>query len=96
MTETASQNQPDSVEMSLSDAIVAARDLNEYVVSLDRILSRIGTGGQDPEILVRYIVDRDVRTRLAEMRNVICTALESRLGEERVDEICEEAYFYTD
>ncbi|MBT2472335.1 hypothetical protein J7E97_31930 [Streptomyces sp. ISL-66] len=84
------------VEISLADAIQATRDLNEYVVSLDRILSRIGTGGKDPEILCDYVVDRKVMRRLANLRNVICTALEQQLGADAVDEIAEEAYFYTD
>ncbi|WP_327254632.1 hypothetical protein [Streptomyces sp. NBC_01244] len=84
------------VEISLADAIQATRDLNEYVVSLDRILSRIGTGGKDPEILCDYVVDRKVLRRLGNLRNVIGTALEQELGEEAVHEIAEEAYFYTD
>ncbi|MFF7637303.1 hypothetical protein ACFZB9_29750 [Kitasatospora sp. NPDC008050] len=85
-----------TVEIPLADMVNAVRDLNEYVVSLDRILSRIGTGGKSPEILLQYIVDRNVLRRIADLRTVVCDALEDRIGEEAVDEIADGAYFYTD
>lgn len=90
------EHEESNVQLTVEDAIDAFRDLNEYVVSLDRILSRIGTGGQDPEILLNYMIDRDVFRRLTKLRAAVGDALESVLGEDEVDRIGEESYRYTD
>ena len=89
-------SQDDRVTVNLADAVEALRDLNEYVVSLDRILSRIGTGGHDPEILLDYVVDRNVMHRLAHLREVVGAALDAVSGKEEADQIAESSYRYTD
>jgi hypothetical protein len=70
-------------------------DLEEVVVSLDRILSRIGAGAA-PDILVRFVVERDLRVRLARDRTVVGDALAGVIGEEAVEEIAEAQYRYVD
>ncbi|WP_258341727.1 hypothetical protein [Saccharopolyspora gregorii] len=82
------------VTLSGDRAVEALRDTNEFVVSLDRILSRIGAGGEDPRLLVDYVVDRNVLRRLAELRATLGDALEDVLGADSVDEIAESAYRY--
>lgn len=87
---------PATVSITLAEAIEAVRDLDEYVVSLDRIRSRIAFGGHSPEILLDYIIDRNVFQRLAHLRRVVCDAVAEVVGEEMVEEIAESAYAYTD
>lgn len=70
-------------------------DTEEYVVSLDRILSRIGSGS-DPKILVEYIVARDVFARLGRAREELGELLDSIYGSNEVDEIAEKAFRYVD
>lgn len=88
--------EPSSVEIPLRDAIEAARDLNEYVVCLDRIFSRLGTGEYRPEILADYIVDREVMQRLARLRETVFDAVEAVIGADEADALAESAYFYQD
>ncbi|OHV34178.1 hypothetical protein BCD49_24935 [Pseudofrankia sp. EUN1h] len=88
--------EPEQVTITLADAISAFRDLNEFVVSLDRIGSRIGGGNNSPDILYGYIVSHDVGPRLARLRRMLGDALESAIGEDEVDRIGESSYFYTD
>lgn len=76
--------------------IDAARDLNEYVVSLDRIFSRLGTGDYPDSILTDYMVQRRVPQRLAQLRRLVCDALEDAVGAEETERIAEEAYAYED
>lgn len=73
-----------------------AQDLNEYVVCLDRIMSRVGTGQYSPQILVDYIVDRNVLRRIALLRTSICDALEEKIGSEAMGELMENTYSYED
>ncbi|WP_237702777.1 hypothetical protein [Candidatus Protofrankia datiscae] len=82
--------------IGVNDATDAFRDLNEFVVALDRIGSRIGSGSQDSTLLLKYVVDRDVGRRLARLRRVIGDALEDIFGEEEVDRIGEESYKFTE
>ncbi|WP_241842174.1 hypothetical protein [Pseudofrankia sp. BMG5.36] len=83
------------MSISIADAVNAFRDLNELVVSFDRIGSRIGNG-RNPAILYGYVVDHDVTPRLARLREILGEALEEALSEEEVDQIGESSYFYTD
>ncbi|WP_073485691.1 hypothetical protein [Streptoalloteichus hindustanus] len=82
------------VSIPVADASRAFQDLNEYVVSLDRIMSRIGTGGKDPQILLQYFSDRDVFRRIAWLRGVMGEALEDVIGEDEVDRIGEDSYVF--
>ncbi|MER5890525.1 hypothetical protein ABT160_42430 [Streptomyces sp. NPDC001941] len=88
--------EPQTVKIPLNVAIDAARDLNEYVVSLDRIFSRLGTGEYDERILSDYVVDRRVLQRIAALRAHVFDALEEVVGAEKAEEIAEESYTYTD
>jgi hypothetical protein len=83
------------VSLGLDDATVLFQDLEEYVVSLDRILSRIGSGA-DPAILVDYIVERKLRDRLARARGFVGDALELVLDEAEVERIAENGFRYSD
>ena len=85
-----------TVHLGVEDAIVAARDLNEYVVCLDRIFSRLGTGAYGDEILTAYMIQRDVMPRLARLREKIFDALEEVIGPEESERIAEESYVYRD
>jgi hypothetical protein len=88
--------EPEQVTITLADAISAFRDLNEFVVSLDRIGSRIGSGNKNPDILYSYIVGHDVGLRLSRLRRMLGDALESVISEDEIDGIGESSYFYTD
>lgn len=86
-----------SAQVSL-DSEVALRlfvDLEEVVVSLDRILSRIGAGA-DPGILVNYVVDRQIFQRLAAARRDVTDAIEEHIPSEVLEELAEKGYRYTD
>ncbi len=86
----------DTVMIGIDDAIDAFRDLNEFVVALDRIGSRIGNGSREPALLFGYVVEHDVGRRLAHLRRVVGDALEAVIGEEEVDRIGEESYKFTE
>ena len=83
------------VKIALEDMVTLFGDAEEYVVSLDRILSRIGAG-RDPEILLNYVVDRQVFQRIAHARQVLAGALEEVVGVDEVERIAESRYRYHD
>lgn len=83
------------MRLSLVDALELFFDMNEFVISLDRISSRI-TWGADPQLLLDYIADRDVFQRLAKARGILGAAVESVIGEETLEEIAETVYCYPD
>jgi hypothetical protein len=83
------------VKLSVEDAASIFRDLEEYVVSLDRIISRIGSG-IDPAILVDYLAERRVPARLASVRELLGDKLEAEIGEEELEIIAESAFRYSD
>jgi hypothetical protein len=87
---------PAFVVLPTEVVIDAARDLNEYVVCLDRIFSRLGTGNYDPEILANYLVEHRVSQRLAQLREKVFDALDEAVGAEESERIAEESYFYQD
>ncbi|MEV4365972.1 hypothetical protein AB0J71_02805 [Nonomuraea sp. NPDC049637] len=82
------------VTLRLSEAIELFSDLNEFVVSLDRIRSRIAFADASPRILVDYMVDRELFQRLARARELVGDAVEAVIGDERLEEIAEEGYVY--
>ncbi|QIY69673.1 hypothetical protein HEP84_11370 [Streptomyces sp. RLB1-33] len=69
------------------------RDLEEYVVSLDRVLSRIGAG-EDPRILLEYVVDYGLPARLARAREFVGDSLEKVIGAEALEEIADQVEGY--
>ncbi|MFG5717970.1 hypothetical protein [Streptomyces murinus] len=85
-----------NAEFSLGaeDALLLFRDLEEYVVSLDRILSRLATGA-DPAILADYPVDRRVAARPARARGTVGDALEAVIGAEALEDIAEGVFRYS-
>lgn len=70
-------------------------DLEEYTVSLDRIMSRIN-GGADPEILLNYVLDRMVASRMSHARTFVGDVIAVHIGEEALEEAAEGAYKYSD
>ncbi len=84
-----------SVSVELAGFTDLFRDLESYVVSLDRVLSRIGAGA-DPGILVEYVVGHDLRVRLAWDRGFVSDSLEHVIGAEALEEIAEQVKVYGD
>ncbi|MER6051038.1 hypothetical protein ABT168_26900 [Streptomyces sp. NPDC001793] len=84
-----------NLQLPVDDAALAFQDLEEFVVSLDRILSRIGAGA-DPVILVDYLAERRVPARLAHLRGLFGDLLESAIGAEAVEEMAQEGFVYSD
>jgi len=85
-----------TVVLLTTDLVEAARDLNEYVVCLDRIFSRLGTGEYPDSILTDYLVGRRVPQRLARLRETVFDALEASVGADEAERIAEESYVYKD
>lgn len=81
------------VSLPLADAIELFCEMEEFVVSFDRISSRI-TWGADEQILTDYIVDRKVFPRLAKVRGRLADLVETAIGAERLEEIAEGVYAY--
>ncbi|MEU4652772.1 hypothetical protein AB0G32_02280 [Streptomyces sp. NPDC023723] len=71
------------------------RDLEEYVVSLDRVLSRIGAG-EDPLTLVNYVVEYKLPARLARAREFVGDSLEHVIGAQALEEMAEQVEAYSD
>ncbi|MEU6086474.1 hypothetical protein ABZ865_06620 [Streptomyces sp. NPDC047085] len=84
-----------SVPVELAGFTELFRDLEEYVVSLDRVLSRIGAG-EDPRILLEYVVEYGLPARLARAREFVGDALEQVIGAEALEEIAEHIEGYRD
>ncbi|MGW3651197.1 hypothetical protein [Streptomyces sp. NPDC000878] len=84
-----------TVQVELAGFTDLYRDLESYVVSLDRVLSRIGAG-DDPGILVDYVVEHGLPARLARDRRFVIDSLESVIGAEAVEEIAEQVKVYGD
>ncbi|KOV60835.1 hypothetical protein ADK64_29430 [Streptomyces sp. MMG1121] len=85
------------IRMPLSEVVTVLQDLNEFVVSLDRLGSRQASGTADEYTVGKFIADRDVARRLARARHVISVALDAQLSEEEnaeVDALCEQVRFY--
>jgi hypothetical protein len=66
--------------LPLQAGIRLAGDLNELVVSFDRIFSRMAFGTGGPELLVEYMNDRDMQARIAAARELVFDALEVVIG----------------
>ncbi|MFE1312534.1 hypothetical protein [Streptomyces sp. NPDC058755] len=85
------------IRMSLHEVVAVLQDLNEFVVSLDRLGSRQASGTADEYTVGQFIVDWDVARRLASARRVISVALDAQLSEEEsaeIDALCEQGRFY--
>ncbi|MFF8974058.1 hypothetical protein [Streptomyces sp. NPDC014995] len=82
-----------SIQVDLAGFTELFRDLEEYVVSLDRVLSRIGAG-EDPNILVEYVVEHSLPARLARAREFVGDSLENVIGAEALEKIAEQVEGY--
>ncbi|WP_063833394.1 hypothetical protein [Streptomyces sp. NRRL F-5727] len=85
------------VRLPLGEVVAVLRDLNEFVVSLDRLGSRRASGTADAHAVGTFVADWDVARRLARARHVIGVALDAQLSEEEnaeIDALCEEGRFY--
>ncbi|MFE4977393.1 hypothetical protein ACFRAR_35450 [Kitasatospora sp. NPDC056651] len=88
---------PREIRMPLDEVVAVLRDLNEFVVSLDRLGSRQAAGTADESTVGRFVADWDVARRLASARHVIGVALDAQLSEEEIAEIdalCDRGRFY--
>ncbi|MGW0883347.1 hypothetical protein [Streptomyces sp. NPDC002671] len=82
-----------SISVELAGFTDLFQDLEEYVVSLDRVLSRIGAG-EDPRILLEYVVEYGLPARLARAREFVGDSLEKVIGAEALEEIAEQVEGY--
>ncbi|TCR26831.1 hypothetical protein [Streptomyces sp. BK205] len=85
------------IRMPLSEVVAILRDLNEFVVSLDRLGSRQASGSADAHTVGTFIADWNVAPRLARARRVISLALDAQLSEEEnaeIDALCDQGHFY--
>ncbi|MFD8913273.1 hypothetical protein [Streptomyces sp. NPDC059575] len=85
------------IRIPLDEAVAVLRDLNEFVVSLDRLGSRQASGTADDRTVGTFIADWDVARRLARARHVISAAMDAQLSEEgnaEIDALCEQGRFY--
>jgi len=85
------------IRLPLDEVVAVLRDLNEIVVSLDRIGSRQASGTADERTVGEFVADWDVARRLAHARRVISVALDEQLNQEEnaeIDALCERGRFY--
>jgi len=85
------------IRLPLDEVVAVLQDLNEFVVSLDRIGSRQASGTADERTVGEFVADWDVARRLARARRVISVALDGQLSEEEnaeIDALCERGRFY--
>ncbi|WP_399880005.1 hypothetical protein ACGH7X_00145 [Streptomyces sp. BBFR51] len=88
---------PQEIRMPLNEVVAVLQDLNEFVVSLDRLGSRRASGSADEHTVGKFIDDWDVARRLARARHVISVALDAQLSETdnaEIDALCDQGRFY--
>ncbi|MFD5574256.1 hypothetical protein [Streptomyces cadmiisoli] len=85
------------IRIPLNAVVAVLQDLNEFVVSLDQLGSRIAFGTAHEHTIGKFIVDWDVARRLSRARHVISVALDEQLSEEdnaEIDAPCDQGRFY--
>ncbi|MEV2191030.1 hypothetical protein AB0I02_08550 [Streptomyces phaeochromogenes] len=85
------------IRIPLTEVVVVLQDLNEFVVSLDRLGSRQSFGTADEHTIGEFVADWDVARRLAHARRIISVALDEQLSEEEnaeIDALCDQGRFY--
>lgn len=85
------------IRMPLDEVVAVLRDLNEFVVSLDRLGSRQASGTADEHTVGMFVADWDVARRLARARRVISDAPDAQLSEAdnaEIDALCDQGRFY--
>ena len=87
------------IRIPLDEVVTVLRDLNEFVVSLDRLGSRMASGTADEHTVGTFVLDWDVARRLSRARRFIDVALDAQLSEDEnaeIDALCDEGRFYGD
>ncbi|MFI5588676.1 hypothetical protein ACIA5G_26730 [Amycolatopsis sp. NPDC051758] len=87
------------LRLPLDEAVEVLCDLNEFVVSLDRIGSRRAGGDAEDTTVGRFVAEWDLARRLARARGVLSKALDDQLTaaeNARIDERCEQGRFFGD
>ncbi|WP_129837621.1 hypothetical protein [Streptomyces sp. RFCAC02] len=85
------------ITLPLGEVVAMLRDLDEFVVSLDRLGSRRASGTADESTVGAFVADWDVARRLARARRVIGEALDAQLSDEEnaeIDALCDQGRFY--
>lgn len=85
------------IRVPLDSAVAVLRDLNEFVVSLDRLGSRMASGTADEHTVGTFVADWDVARRLSRARDVLSAAMDRQLSEEDnalIDDLCDQGRFY--
>ncbi|MFE2972641.1 hypothetical protein ACFXKC_55775 [Streptomyces sp. NPDC059340] len=85
------------IRIPLDEVVAVLQDLNEFVVSLDRLGSRQASGTADEYTVGKFIADWDVARRLARARDVLGVALDGQLNEDEIaelDALCDQGRFY--
>ncbi|MEV0170460.1 hypothetical protein AB0I00_04940 [Streptomyces sp. NPDC050803] len=85
------------IRLPLDEVVTVLRDLNEFVVSLDRLGSRQAEGTASEATVGTFVADWDVARRLARARRVISVALDAQLTpeeNEEIDSLCERGRFF--
>ncbi|MFH8470718.1 hypothetical protein [Streptomyces sp. NPDC017991] len=85
------------IRVPLNEVVAVLQDLNEFVVSLNQLRSRMAFGTADEHTIGKFILDWDVTRRLSRARHVISVALDEQLSEEansEIDALCEQGRFY--
>ncbi|MFI6493935.1 hypothetical protein [Streptomyces sp. NPDC050564] len=83
--------------MPLDEVVAVLQDLNEFVVSLDRIGSRQAYGDADECTVGRFVAAWDVARRPSHARRVISVALDEQLSPEEnaeIDSLCDRGRFF--
>lgn len=89
--------QPPRLRAGAAELRAVLQDLNEFVISLDRLGSRMADGTADEGAIGEFVVDRDVARRLSHARRVLSVALDEQLSEAEsteIDALCEQGRFY--
>lgn len=85
------------IRIPLNEVVAVLQDLNEFVVSLDQLGSRMAFGTADEHTIGKFIVDWEVARRLSRARRVLSVALDGQLSEEdnaEIDALCDQGRFY--
>ncbi|MFD8222375.1 hypothetical protein ACFV2U_54350 [Streptomyces sp. NPDC059697] len=85
------------IRIPLDEVVAVLQDLNEFVVSLDRLGSRQASGTADEYTVGKFIADWDVARRLARARDVLGVAVDGQLREDEIaelDALCDQGRFY--
>ncbi|MET9953195.1 hypothetical protein ABZ135_16815 [Streptomyces sp. NPDC006339] len=81
------------LRLPLDEAVAVLRDLDAFVVSLDRLGSRMASGTADARTIGEFVLTHDVTRRLSHARHVLSVALDTQLTPAEnaaIDTLCAE------